>query len=98
MEVADALTPAQLAAALNISERTVQRMVQEGCPSMLVRARRRFDLAAVKAWTQQKAQECPSAKTKMAVGTQKLASAVAAFTDASRTVRLRVMPSASKQS
>jgi excisionase family DNA binding protein len=45
------LTPAELAAHLRTSERTVARMVRDGCPSMLVGSRRRFDLAAVLAWT-----------------------------------------------
>ena len=91
------MTPAELAAHLRCSERTVARMVLEGCPSMLVGCRRRFDLAAVLAWTTDRAQ-CPPEKTPKAAGTQRLASAVAAFTDASRRVQLRVMPGASKQS
>jgi excisionase family DNA binding protein len=92
------LTPAELAAHLRVSERTVARMVADGCPSMLVGSRRRFDLAAVTAWTQHRAQQCPSDKTPTAVGMPKLASAVNAFTAASRKVQLRVMPNASKQS
>lgn len=44
------LTPAELAAALRTSERTVARMVVNGCPSLMVGSRRRFDLEAVKAW------------------------------------------------
>ena len=91
------LTPAELAAHFRISERTVARMVDDGCPSMLVGSRRRFDLAAVTAWTQERA-ACPPAKTQKDVGTPRFASAVAAFTDASRQVRLRVTPSASKPS
>jgi excisionase family DNA binding protein len=93
------LTPAELAAALKASERTVARMVAAGCPSMLVGARRRFDLAAVTAWTaQQAAAACPSAKTPKAAGTPKPASGAADFTDACRRVQLRVMPGASKPS
>lgn len=91
------LTPAELAAHLRVSERTVARMVLDGCPSMLVGSRRRFDLAAVISWTTERS-ACPPAKTPMAVGTQRLASAVADFTAASRKVQLRVMPSASKPS
>ena len=92
------LTPAELAAQLRISERTVARMVADGCPSMLVGARRRFDLAAVTAWTQEKSLPCQSAKIQTAATTPRFVSAASAFTDASRKVQLRVMPSASKQS
>lgn len=94
------LTPAELAAHLRISERTVARMVLEGCPSMLARRRRRFDLAAVTAWmaAQGVNQPCQSEKTMPAAGTLKPASAAAAFTAACRQVQLRAMPSASKLS
>lgn len=92
------LTPAELAAHLRTSERTVARMVADGCPSMLVGARRRFDLAAVTDWITQRADQCQSARTPMAATTPRSASAVGAFTDASRRVHLRVMPSASKPS
>lgn len=91
------LTPAELAAHLRVSERTVARMVLDGCPSMLVGSRRRFELPTVTAWITERA-ACPPAKTPMAVGTQRLASAVADFTAASRRVHLRVTPSASKPS
>jgi excisionase family DNA binding protein len=91
------LTPAELAAYLRSSERTVARMVLDGCPSILVGRRRRFDLAAVMDWTGEQA-SCRSEKTPMAVGTQRLASAVAAFTAASRQVQVRAMPSCSKLS
>lgn len=90
------MTPAELAAHLRVSERTVARMVLEGCPSMLVGSRRRFELPTVTAWITERA-ACPPAKTPMAAGTQRLASAVADFTAASRRVHLRVTPSASKQ-
>ena len=90
------LTPAELAAHLRASERTVSRMVAEGCPSMLVGRRRRFDLAAVTAWITERGAACLSAKTPLAVGTPRLASAVAAFTDASRRVQVRAMPSGSR--
>lgn len=94
------LTPAELAAHLRASERTVARMVADGCPSMLVGKRRRFDLAAVTAWiAEQGAQTpCQRAKTQTAAGTPKHASVAAAYTDACRSVQLRVMPSASRQS
>jgi excisionase family DNA binding protein len=89
------LTPAELAAELRTSERTIARMVTDGCPSILVGSRRRFDRAAVLAWAQ--GQACQSAKTKMAVGMQRHASAAAAFTENCRRVQLRVMPSEPKQ-
>ena len=92
------LTPAELAAHLRVSERTVTRRVADGCPSMLVGARRRFDLAAVTAWTQERATPCRSAEMPKAAGTRRSVSAASAFIDASRKVQLRVMPSVSKPS
>jgi excisionase family DNA binding protein len=86
------LTPAELAAHFRVSERTVARMVDDGCPSMLVGSRRRFDLAAVTAWTQERA-ACQPEKMPRDTGTPRLASAVAAYTDDCRRVQLRVMPS-----
>lgn len=88
------LTPAELAAHFRVSERTVARMVDEGCPSMLVGRRRRFDLADVRAWMEQRAAECRSEKTPTGDGTPKHASAAADFTAAYRKAQLRVMPSA----
>lgn len=90
------LTPAELAAHLRISERTVARMVLDGCPSMLVSSRRRFDLPTVTAWITERA-ACPPEKTPMAAGTQRRASVESAFTDVSRRAHLRVMPGASKR-
>jgi excisionase family DNA binding protein len=87
------LTPAELAAHLRTSERTVARMVLDGCPSMLVGHRRRFELAEVIAWIREKATTCPREKSPLAAGTQGPASAAAAYTAAYRKVKLRVMPS-----
>lgn len=93
------LTPAELAAHCRVSERTVARMVGEGCPSMLIGKRRRFDLAAVTEWMRERgAAACPSDKTTPAATTQKFASAGAAYTADFRKAHLRVMPSGSKQS
>jgi phage terminase Nu1 subunit (DNA packaging protein) len=92
------LTPAELAAALRVSTRTVARWDAEGCPCEWAGSRRRYDLAQVQAWNRERAQQCRSEKTKTADGTQRLVSTVAAFTDAYRSVQLRVMPSASKPS
>ena len=92
------MTPAELAAHLRTSERTVARMVLDGCPSILVGRRRRFELAAVMEWTGEQAQSCRSGRTLLAAGTPRLASAVAAYTDAYRKVQLRAMPSESRLS
>lgn len=89
-------TPAELAAYLRVSERTVARMVADGCPSILPRGRRRFRVADVVQWMESRA--CQPEKTPKADGTPKRASLDAAFIDASRSVRLRVMPSGSKPS
>lgn len=69
------LTPAELAAHLRTSERTVSRMVIDGCPSMLVGRRRRFDLAAVTTWITERA-ACQSEKTPQAAGMQRHLSAI----------------------
>ncbi|HOW47353.1 MAG TPA: helix-turn-helix domain-containing protein [Rubrivivax sp.] len=93
------LTPAELAAHLRVSERTVARMTTEGCPSLLVGRRRRYDLAAVTAWMQSRAETtCPTTSTTEAATRSPSASSVAAFTAACRRVQLRVMPSGSKPS
>jgi phage terminase Nu1 subunit (DNA packaging protein) len=90
------LTPAELAAALKVSTRTVARWDSDGCPCDWAGTRRRYDLAAVKAWNRERA--CQSEKTQPAAITPKFASAAAAFTDACRSVQVRVMPSSSRQS
>jgi len=88
------LTPAELAAALRCSERTISRMALDGCPFKMVGRRPRYELAQVLAWTEERAQECLSEKTPPAGGTPRPASAVKDFTAACRRVQLRVMPSA----
>lgn len=90
------LTPAELAAAMNVSTRTVARWDTEGCPCEWAGSRRRYDLNAVKAWNRERA--CQSAETTKGDTTQRFVSAAAAFTDACRSVQLRVMPSGSRQS
>lgn len=87
------LTPAELAAAFKVSERTVARMVLDGCPSMLVGSRRRFDLAAVTAWCTARAETVHQVKEVPVTSSRQTSATVNAFTDASRSVRLRVMPS-----
>ena len=83
------LTATELAAKLRISERQVYRLIDQGCPSLLVGKRRRFDWDSVKQWTEN---ACPSEKTPKASGTSRSASTANAFTDAARKVQLRVMP------
>lgn len=92
------LTPEDLAAHLRVSVRTVARMVDDGCPSILAGRRRRFDLATVTQWMQGRAIECRSDRTPKDAGTPRLAFDAADFTAASRRVQLRAMPSASKPS
>jgi hypothetical protein len=89
-------TPAELAAHFRISERTVARLLADGCPSMLVGKRRRFDLGDVTRWMEGRA--CQQDKTPMDDGTQKLALGADDFTAACRRVQLRVMPSVSPPS
>ena len=90
------LAPAQLAAAMGVSTRTVARWDTEGCPCEWAGSRRRYDLDAVKAWNRERA--CRIDKTPQGAGTLKPASAVAAFIDDYRRAALRVMPSSSPQS
>jgi hypothetical protein len=87
------LTPAELAAHLRVSERTVARMVLDGCPSLLVGSRRRFELPVVLAWATARAEGADAA----AAMAQASASAAAnAFTDQSRRAHIRVLPGASR--
>lgn len=86
------LTPAELAAHLRVSERTVARMVSDGCPSLLVGSRRRFDVAAVTAWAFDRARTCQSERIPTDAGTRRSVSAVDDYIDAFQQVRLRVKP------
>lgn len=97
-EAPHVLTPAELAAHLRVSERTVSRMVAEGCPCMLAGRRPRFDLSRVTLWMEEQASKCRSEKTHKAAGMQKHAYSADAFTDACRRVQVRAMPSALKPS
>jgi phage terminase Nu1 subunit (DNA packaging protein) len=91
------LTPAELAAAMRVSTKTVSRWDAAGCPCEWAGSRRRYDLAAVQAWNRERA-ACRSEETPKADGTQRHALTGAGFTAACRRVQLRVMPSASKRS
>lgn len=90
------LTPAELAAALKVSTRTVARWDAEGCPCEWAGSRRRYDIDSVKIWNRERA--CQSAETMKGDTTRRFASAAAAFTDACRSVQLRVTPSGLRQS
>jgi excisionase family DNA binding protein len=54
--IASLLTADELAAALRVSSRTVDRLVAEGLPRVRVRLRLyRYDLAEVRAWCERRA-------------------------------------------
>ena len=92
------LTPSELATALRISERQVQRLTADGMPFQPVGARgKRYDLEQCKAWLREN-HTCLSNKQKQAASKSVSASAVNAFTDACRRAHLRVRPSESKPS
>ena len=90
------LTPAELAAHCRCSERTIARLVDDGCPSIMVGRRRRFDLPTVMTWMQQRGSTCQYDKTPKAVGMPRLAFSGDAFTAACRLVQVRATPSESK--
>ena len=85
------LTITELAFRLKVSESTIRRMMQNGCPYLLAGKRPRFDLIKVNSWREQ---QCQSEKMPLAVGMSNSASIVKGFTDAYQKARLRVMPSA----
>lgn len=90
------LTSSELALALRISERQVQRLTAEGMPFQPVGARhKRYELELCKAWLREN-HSCLSKQQKQAASKSVSASAVNAFTDACRRVHLRVRPSESK--
>jgi excisionase family DNA binding protein len=93
------LTKTELAAELRVSERTVYRYLDDGCPHFRIRKRSLFDLDEVKEWMRSPANPaCQSEKTRTISGTSSSASLVNAYTAASRRVQLRVMPKASTPS
>lgn len=90
------LTPAKLAAALDISERQVHRLTSAGMPCVPVGARgKRYDLEECKNWLKDN-HTCLSNQQKPEAGRSVSASAVNAFTAAYRRAHLRVKPSSSK--
>lgn len=91
------LTAAQLAAALGVSERQVNRLVHAGLPSTPIGARgRRYDLAECQRWLRESYQPCPSNAHRPAAGKSVPASVVNAYTDAYRRAQLRARPSGSR--
>ncbi len=90
------MTPAELAAYLRTSERTVARMVADGCPSLLVGRRRRFDLAAVLEWTRSRGEQSQAAPEPGGRRSPQSVALQDQYADASRKVRLRVMVGGSK--
>lgn len=90
------LTAAQLAAALSISERQVHRLSAAGLPSIPIGARgRRYDQQECQQWLREN-QECLSSAPRKAAMRSVSASAINAYTAASRRVQVRVTPSSSR--
>jgi hypothetical protein len=96
------MTPAELAAALGISTRQVQRLESAGLPFTPVGVRKKdYDLAACRAWLQANRDtiaQCLSTRPRTVDSTSMSASAASAFIAASRRVQLRTMPSSAKPS
>ena len=44
------VTPSELRSSLNISRSTLRRLVEKGCPHILVQSARRFAIEEVLAW------------------------------------------------
>lgn len=87
------LTPAELAAALRISTKTVQRHVADGMPYQPSGARgKRFVLADCQQWLKER-YPCPSQNLPTVRGMSRSASIASEYTDACRRQHLRVLPS-----
>ena len=92
------MTAAELAAALRISERQVQRHAAAGMPFQPVGSRRKlYSLAECQAWLREHF-KCQSRDSRTGAGTLLSASTANEYIAASRRMQLRVMPSALKQS
>lgn len=92
------LTTEQLAAALQVSGRQIQRMRGAGMPCIHVGARSvRYNLEDCTAWLQTHG-PCLSTAAPMGASKSLSASAASAFTAAARKAQLRVMPSDLSQS
>ena len=90
------LTSSELAAHLRVSDRTIARMASVGCPSVLVRSRRRYHLPDVMRWMGEQA--CRQGETKTDAGTQKFASAEDAYIANSRQAQRRRKPKSLRSS
>lgn len=89
------LSRAQFAARMNVSDSTVGRWLAAGLPYTPVGIRgKRFNLAECRTWLREQYQPCQSGQTSKAAGTSASWSPASAFTESSRRVHLRVMPSA----
>ena len=84
----------QLCAELAVSESTVRRLELAGLPYTPVGRSKRYDLAECKAWL--RGRQCQSGQTKEDGDTLPFKLMDAAFTELSRKVHLRAVPSKSK--
>jgi len=91
-------TAADVASAFRISERQVQRLVQDGLPYTPIGKRgKRFDLDECRRWLRE-FYRCQSLDQKKAASKSLSASTIDAYTAVSRRVQVRAMPSESKPS
>lgn len=87
------LTAAQLAAALGICERQVRRLAVAGMPSTPIGSRgRRYDQQECQQWLREN-EQCLSNAPRKAATRSVSASAINAYTAASRRAQVRVTPS-----
>lgn len=85
----------QLAVALGVSDSTIGRWLLAGLPYTPIGIRgKRFNLEQCRTWLREHYQQCPPGSTSKAAGTSASWSPASAFTESSRRVHLRVMPSA----
>lgn len=89
------LNRAQLCVAMGVSDSTVGRWLAAGLPYTPVGIRgKRFNLTECRQWLREQYQPCQSGQTNKAAATSASWSPASAFTESSRRVHLRVMPSA----
>lgn len=88
------LSRQQLCAELAVSESTVRRLELAGMPCTPVGRSKRYDLAECKAWL--RGRQCQPGQTNEDDVTSLYKSMDAAFTELSRKVHLRAVPSKSK--
>ena len=93
--MSEELNRAQLCVAMAVSDSTVGRWLAAGLPYTPVGVRgNRFNLAECRTWLREQYQPCQSGQTSKAGATSASWSPASAFTESSRQVQLRVMPSA----